>query len=248
MTISVAPTQTATVKAIGDFIAGILPAEVEVFVGQANRVPEPAVTDFVVMTPIRRERLATNVDTSADAAFTASIAGTLMSVTTILVGGPIALGATLFGSVGGTAGLVAGTTITAQVSGTTGGVGTYRVSASQNKSSRPLAAGQTQAMQPTEVVVQFDVHGPNSADNAQIISTLFRDDYGVRAIEEENESVTPLYADDPRQLPFINAEQQYEDRWVIEAHLQVNPIVTVPQQYAAVVEIPIYSVEATLIP
>jgi hypothetical protein len=33
-------------------------------------------------------------------------------------------------------------------------------------------------------------------------------------------------------MPFMNAEQQWETRWIVEAALQVNQLVTPPQQYA----------------
>jgi hypothetical protein len=55
--------------------------------------------------------------------------------------------------------------------------------------------------------------------------------------------VAPLHADDPKQIPFINAEQQYEYRWVIEAHMQANQIVLgIPQQFFDVVDLNVESV------
>ena len=56
--------------------------------------------------------------------------------------------------------------------------------------------------------------------------------------------VVPLYADDPRQMPFINAESQYEWRWVLEAKLQVNQAVQIPQQFADSAVVDAISVEA----
>jgi hypothetical protein len=44
-----------------DFLLGILPSQVEVVQGQANRVPMPQGDDFIVMTPIRFEKLAQTV-------------------------------------------------------------------------------------------------------------------------------------------------------------------------------------------
>jgi hypothetical protein len=78
--------------------------------------------------------------------------------------------------------------------------------------------------QPTEVVYQLQVHGPQSADNSQRISTLFRDAFAVDSMPA---AVSPLYADDPQQLAFSNDQQQYEDRWIVEAHMEVDPTITV---------------------
>jgi hypothetical protein len=47
----------------------------------------------------------------------------------------------------------------------------------------------------------------------------------------------PLYADDPRYMPFVNENQQYEWRWVLEACFQVNQTVVVPKQYADAVDV-----------
>jgi hypothetical protein len=215
---------------------------VDVVAAQDNRVPEPASPDFIVMTPIRRPRLSTNIDTYADVAFTASIAGSVMTVSTIQIGA-IAAGTTLFGT-----GVVPGTQITA-LSGGTGGPGTYAVSPPQSVPAQPMAAGGATFLQPTEFVVQLDVHGPNSGDNAQIISTLFRDAFGVDAFAALNAAVSPLYADDPNQTPFINAEQQFETRWTVDAHLQVNEVVAgVPQQFAGVIAVGLVEVEAAYKP
>jgi len=78
--------------------------------------------------------------------------------------------------------------------------------------------------------MQIDVHGPNSAENAQVISTIFRSGFAVTQMAASG--VTPLYSEDPRQAPFTTAADQFEDRWVIEAHLQIDPIIAVPQAYA----------------
>jgi hypothetical protein len=223
--IAVTPDQTATLKALGQFLAAVLPAGTPIFVGQANRVPTPKQANFAVMTPTRRVRLETNTDRGADVSVIGSIAGTTLTVTELLIG-TLEVGATLYGS-----GVTANTTVTALGTGT-GSIGTYTVSPAQTVASTKMGAGSEDVLQPTQVVVQIDVHGPAGADNAQIISTLFRDEYGVSLFETYNAGVIPLFTEDPRQLPFITGEQQYEDRWVVEAMLQVNAVVTVPEQYA----------------
>jgi hypothetical protein len=209
---------------------------VEVVQSQDNRVSEPEGNDFVLMTPILRQRLETNTDSYADISYTGSIADAVLTVSAIEYG-TLAVGQPVFGP-----GVAAGTLITALGSGS-GGIGTYIVNRAQAASAGALASGTQSILQPTQVTVQLDVHGPNSADFAQTISTLFRDPVGVERFAALGPDVVPLYADDPRQMPFINAEQQYESRWVISAVMQANQrIAGLGQQFAdqiAVTTIPI---------
>ena len=218
------------------FLSQVLASTVEIVEGQDNRVPEPLSNDFVVFVVLRRDRLATNVDAFVDCAFTASIAGSVLNVSVVQIGS-ITPGALLFGS-----GILVGTTVSGALSGT-GGIGTYSVNLSQIISSEQMAAGSMTALQPVDVLIQLDVHGPNSSENAQIISTLFRDDFAFQIFRNSGFDVAPLYADDPKQIPFINAEQQYEYRWSIDAHLQANQVVLgLPQQFASTVTLNIESV------
>lgn len=225
------------------FLVSVLPSTVEVVKGQVNRVPEPASPDFVLMTPILRERSSTNVDTFTDVAFTASISGVLMNVTALQIG-TIPVGATL---VGGT-GVIFGTTVVAQISGSVGGTGVYQLSQSQNVASGTVAAGSMAVLQSVVVTIQCDVHGPNSADNAQIISTLLRDEYAVSQFFTYGPDVTPLYTSDPRQVPFDNGEQQIEYRWSVDVKLYANAIITVPQQAMTQITLPTTDVTATYPP
>src|ERR1044072_142734 len=167
---------------------------VECVQAQDNRVPEPLVSAFVTMTPILQSRLKTNVDTYEDVSFTAAIAGSTMTVSAVAFG-EIAVGQIVFGI-----GVAALTKVIALGTGT-GGVGTYTVTPSQTVPSRKMASGGEILLMPTRVTVQLDVHGPNSAENAQTISTLFRDDFAVQAFKASGFDVTPLYVSDPRQLP-----------------------------------------------
>jgi hypothetical protein len=197
--------------------------------GLVNRVPEPKDGDFIVMWPLSRFRLATNIDAWSDSNCVGSIAAGILTVTSLALG-TIIPGVQLFNNVGVNCSIVAQLT---QIGPNPGGLGTYSVSAPQaNTSSGTIYFGTLTAIQYTDMAIQCDVHGPNSGDNAQIISTLMRDWYGVNAFEEQGFDIQPLYADDPRQIPFINAEQQYEERWSVDVRLQINPIVTVTQQFA----------------
>ena len=222
-------TQSNIQTALRSFLLSILPTGWQVFEGQDSRVSEPSGTDFVIMTPILRERLETNIVGFADCVFTGSISGTTLTVSAMRAG-TILAGSNLWGVY-----VTAGTTIVSQTSGTIGGVGVYVVLTSQTVASAELAAGNITVLMPTMVTVQLDIHSANvgdSSDAAQLISTLFRDGVAVDAFSALGYKVTPLYADDPRQAPYQNAEQNYETRWVVSAVLQANQSTSWPMQFA----------------
>jgi hypothetical protein len=240
---TVQPNQSQVQIALRSFLLGLnLPftsttssTAAEVIQGQDNRVPEPSSPDFVIMTPIRRQRLSTNVDSDVDSSFTGSIAGTVMNVS-FLNFGEVTVGATVYGAAPGT--------YVASLGSGTGGIGTYNVSVAQTLAPGQLYAGQHVAMQPTEVVVQLDVHGPFAADNAQIIATMLRDPSTFDTFSASGYDVMALYADDPRQTPFENAESQYEFRWTVDAHLQANQVVGgIGQQFFASLVVNLQEVE-----
>ena len=234
------PDQSAIQTVLRGFLLSILPAGTEVIQAQDNRVPEPA-GDFVTMTVMRRGRLATNVDTYQDCAFEASIAGTVMTVTHVDFG-TILSGAALFGTP-----VTAGTLIGAQTGGTPGGIGTYTVAPAQIVTAQALASGAETVMQPTEVVIQLDVHSASdgsSTDMAQVIATLMRDDRATTYFADAGLDGAPFYADDPVQMPFLNGEQQYETRYVVDVHIQANQALGLPQQFADQAVVNVIDVDA----
>ena len=97
--------------------------------------------------------------------------------------------------------------------------------------------------QNTEVVFQLDVHGPQAFNNANRISTLFRSSYATDYFEGKGMPIAPLFADDPRQAQFVDGEKQYEDRYIVEAHLQVNFTMTAVAQSARTLTVEIIDVE-----
>lgn len=238
----VIPTQETTFESLRAFIMNVLPAGVPVIQGQANRVAEPLADDYVLMIPLRRERIETNVDNFHDDAYRGSFAGLVLTVTQILAGS-VKQGATPTGT-----GVAVNTVVGTQLTGPVGGIGTYNVAPAQTLGSTILQAGAGTYLQPTKLAVQLEVHGENSADYAQIISTMFRDEYAVNFFAGINSTIVPLYADDPRQLPFNNDQQQVEDRWVIEALLQVNATVVAPQQFADQVQVDLINVDVAYPP
>ncbi len=94
----------------------------------------------------------------------------------------------------------------------------------------PARGGFQRTGRSNSLTYQLDVYGPNSNDNAQVIATLFRDDYGCAFLALYG--VQPLYCDDGQQMPLVNGEYQYEDRWTMSVVLQGNPYVSVPAQFA----------------
>lgn len=91
-----------------------------------------------------------------------------------------------------------------------------------------------------EMRVQLDCYGPSSGDWADMLTTLLRSDYGVQQLKP---NVTPLYADSARLIPLDDTEMQYEERWSIDGHFQYNPVTTVPQDYADVINITLINVQ-----
>ena len=244
MTLYLSPNQSQIQTALATFLTSILPTGTEVIEGQDNRTSEPAASEFVVVTCIARPRLTTNIDEYLGADFNGSISGNTLIVTT-LVDGEIVVGDALFGT-----NVAANTQIIAFGSGT-GGLGTYTLNNTQSVSSEAMASGSIELTQPTQLDFQLDVHAPDirtSSDMAQTISTAFRDDIAVQSFLTSGYPIAPLYADDPRQIPFINENQQYESRYVVEVHLQVDQsLAGFPQQYAnAAGSIP--SLSATTLP
>jgi hypothetical protein len=252
--VNVSPTQSQVQQALGAFLFNVLPAvgsdgkPVAVVSGQQNRVPEPNAADFVIITPINFERLATNQDDSEDVKFTGSIAGSTLTVSSVTFG-KIALGATVYGT-----GVKAGSVVRSMGQNTSGGVGTYQLTiGGQSVPAGILSAGQKLLTQEAIITVQLDVHGGGleAGDMAQTISTAFRDEYATTffaALTPPLNAIAPLHADDPVQAPFINDANQFEWRWTITAKLQVNQTVAVPQEYGDAASITLKDVNALFPP
>lgn len=257
---SISPVQSNVLTALRSFLTSVLPANIEIVRGQDNRVAGPVGPDYVVMTPAWMKRLETNVDLYADCAFTGSISGSTLTVTAMLHGA-IAVGNQVFGT-----GIALTTIFVAGTLSGTGGIGTYLLSGTlSGVPSQTMASGVLFAMQPTEVMIQIDVYGPNSPNNAQIISTLFRDDFAIQTFINSDvppppgwsdippggtlsvpyDGIRPLYADDPRQMTQVFGEAQWETRWTIDAYLQANQIVVAPQMFAGTVKIKPIEVDTT---
>lgn len=98
----------------------------------------------------------------------------------------------------------------------------------------------------TEYSIQVDCYGPNSSDHATEIGMLWRDSYGCDFLLSYG--CQPLFASDPTQSALVNGEENYEQRWMITAVLQFNPVTTVAQEFADALAVDIVSVDATYPP
>jgi hypothetical protein len=244
-------TESQGFQALGDYVVavtGLAPGQV--VQGQQNRVAEPPLPDFVVMTSLRQERLGTNETGFADNVVVGSIAGPVLTVTeaTQLEGPGLVAGMLLIDDGYPATRVAPNTVIQSQASGTPGGVGVYAVSPSQTLASETLYAGQRQDLVPTKWTVQLDVHGPSSGDNAKKIEGLWFSEYAVDQFATSGFDVTPLYCGEARQVPFVNAESEYEERYVIEAAMQVNPVVSTPQQFFDQARVETIEVQSTYPP
>lgn len=105
--------------------------------------------------------------------------------------------------------------------------------------------GVRDVMQPTQFDIGIDCYGPLASDWAKILVTMFNDGY---AVEKMGGQVVPLYADDAMNMPLVNGEQEYEQRWRFTACMQYNPVVTVAQQFADELMLELVSVDAEFPP
>lgn len=106
----------------------------------------------------------------------------------------------------------------------------------------PTSVTKEQGMQ---VACQLDCYAPTSGDWAAILTTLFRDDVGVQALAPV---CAPLYCDDGRRAPLEDAEEQWEDRYIVVLQLQYNPVVSTPQDFAGTLAIDLINVDVRFPP
>lgn len=92
------------------------------------------------------------------------------------------------------------------------------------------AIGSEDIERSTSLDFQIDVYGPLSADNAQVVATLFRDAWAVEKFKDNG--LAPLNCTEPAQLPLLAGEQQWIQRWTTTATLHGNITVTVPAEFA----------------
>lgn len=108
--------------------------------------------------------------------------------------------------------------------------------------------GQSDFERSTQMSVQVDCYGVQAMDRANALSILLRSDYACQSFSSSGIDMQPLYASDARQLQFVTGESQYMERWGFDAVLQMNPVVSVPQDFADQLTIGLINVDITFPP
>lgn len=70
--------------------------------------------------------------------------------------------------------------------------------------------------------VQLDCYGEGSYDVASKISVFALDFEGIRKFKTYG--LSPLYASNPQDLPFVTGESMYEARWMVEIFLNFDAV------------------------
>lgn len=84
----------------------------------------------------------------------------------------------------------------------------------------------------TKYTYQVDCYGPLGPDWADTIAVAWRSPWACEQLAlVAGQPVTPLYADEPQQLNVVNAELQYEQRYMLRLVLQTNQVVALPQDF-----------------
>lgn len=104
-----------------------------------------------------------------------------------------------------------------------------------------IGTGQKEVLTAFRYLIQVDLYGPLSQPWAAQAKSLFRDSYAVDLFPS---NIVPLFADDAIQLPLVNGEEQWEQRWKMQMSVQYNPLVTVSQDFATSLTATIIEVDA----
>lgn len=92
-----------------------------------------------------------------------------------------------------------------------------------------ISVGTRSIKSQSQLMIQVDCYGESSANWSTAIGRLFRDPYGCKMLAPVCQ---PLYATAARMMPLVNGSLQYERRYMFEAVLQYNPVITVSQEFA----------------
>lgn len=103
-------------------------------------------------------------------------------------------------------------------------------------------------LRPDQMSFQIDCYGDGSADLAETLNTLWRDQYAVDVLYGTGIDIAPLYAGNVMQAPFVNDADQYEDRYTLEIEIQVNAVIVAPQQSCNMLDMALVSVDTTYSP
>lgn len=85
-------------------------------------------------------------------------------------------------------------------------------------------------------IMQLDFYGDDAYNKVMKASMLWRSMYTTTALK----NIQPLYANNPRNLEYVNEQDQYEKRFLLEIALQYNPYYTYAEQSTDQVEVNIH--------
>lgn len=92
----------------------------------------------------------------------------------------------------------------------------------------------TSAMGYTEVRqadIQVDIYGDGAGGRAIALETVFTSGYAYEKIKALDERLAPLYSSAAIQAPMINAESQWQERYMLTLSLQAHITVSFQQDY-----------------
>jgi hypothetical protein len=84
-------------------------------------------------------------------------------------------------------------------------------------------------------MMQLDFYGDMAFDRVTKCATMWRSQYTTNKLQ----AIQPLYANNPRNMEFVNEQDQYEKRFLLEIALQYNPYYTYAEQSDTVVSVDI---------
>jgi len=124
--------------------------------------------------------------------------------------------------------------------------GTRKAKLSTGAVSEDDTAGEEDHEASIDLVLQIDFFGPQADDWAVVFAQTFASVWSCDFLKDYG--IQPLYCDEPRQVPMVTGEAQYEHRWLTMAHVQYKPVVSLPQEHFDAVDesgLSIISVDAT---
>jgi len=90
----------------------------------------------------------------------------------------------------------------------------------------------------SELTIQLDCYGTNAREQSAALMMLSRSDLMI------SYGITPLFASDPHNLPFVDSEQQNRERWTLDLTAQFNTTWTQPIYSATELETGVYNADA----
>ena len=92
--------------------------------------------------------------------------------------------------------------------------------------------------------IQLDAYGDDSADWASILNIAYHSQTAFLFFRSQFPGIAPLYMEEPKLVPVVTGEEQYELRWTMVIHLQFKPSISNAQQSATNVVAGLKNVEA----